>query len=54
MIKKGDLLLRIIELESVCNDYEDKINALKKKVEKLEKASKENVKKTAKKLTKKG
>ena len=54
MIKKGELLLRIIELESVCSDYEDKIDALEKKVEKLEKASKEDVKKTAKKLTKKG
>lgn len=55
MIKKGELLLRIIDLESISSKYEDDIDELKKKVKKLEKAAKEkDVKKTAKKVSKKG
>lgn len=55
MIKKGELLLRIIDLESVSSKYEDEIDALKKKIKKLEKVAKEkDVKKTTKKVNKKG
>ena len=55
MIKKSELLLRIIDLESISSKYEDEIDELKKKVKKLEKAVKEkDVKKTAKKVNKKG
>lgn len=55
MIKKSELLLRIIDLESVSSKYEDEIDALKKKVKKLEKVAKEkDVKKTTKKVNKKG
>ena len=53
-IRKSELMLRIIDLEMLAEKYEDKIDALEKKVEKLEKTSKEDVKKTVKKLTKKG
>ena len=55
MIKKSDLMLRIVDLECISSKYEDEIDALKKKVKKLEKVAKEkDVKKTTKKVNKKG
>lgn len=54
MIKKGELLLRIIDIESICEGYDEKIINLEKKIKKLEKAVKPTIeKKTAKKTSKK-
>ena len=54
MIKKSELMLRIIDLESLFNVQDGAIELLEKRVKKLEKAAKEkDVKKTVKKVNKK-
>lgn len=37
MIKKGELMLRILDLEMLAEKYEDRINDLDKRLKKLEK-----------------